>query len=163
MAWHAGTWWPLIVKEWYPPRASHHVFDPYSFCLVVLGLVFHLLWGTDEIDHWVYGFLLALGLELVWKMVENTGVVVKRIRENNGAAGDYTGIVILSRKIMHVHIPGDSIQNILGDLFSCGLGYILGTLFAALEVWWLSLVWILVSEVEYNVKTCFSFPLFFPL
>lgn len=91
------------MKEWYPPRASHHVFDPYSFCLVVLGLVFHLLWGTDEIDHWLYGFLLALGLELVWEVVGNTRWVVERFRENNGAAGDYTGIAII---VMHclVHI-----------------------------------------------------------
>ena len=62
---------------------------------------------------------------------------------------------------MHVHVPGDSIQNILGDLFSCGLGYVLGTLFAALELWWLSLVWVIVSEVEYKVKTGFSFHLSF--
>merc|ERR1712098_1024476 len=132
MAWHVGSWWPLAVKEWYTPKASQHVFDPYSFCLVVVGLIFHLLWGTDEIDQWVYGFILALALELVWEIVGNTGVVIKRIRENNGTAGEYTG---------------DSIQNILGDLFSCGLGYVLGTLFAALELWWLSLVWVVVSEI----------------
>ena len=49
---------------------------------------------------------------------------------------------------MVLFIPGDSIQNILGDLFSCGLGYVLGTLFAALELWWISLVWVVVSEVH---------------
>ena len=42
---------------------------------------------------------------------------------------------------------GDSIQNIIGDLLSCSLGYIIGTTFAALDLWWLSLVWILLSEV----------------
>jgi hypothetical protein len=55
-------------------------------------------------------------------------------------------------------ILGDSIQNILGDLFSCGLGYVLGTLFAAVELWWISLVWVLVSEVaifiELQRNTC---------
>ena len=42
---------------------------------------------------------------------------------------------------------GDSIQNILGDVLSCAVGYILGTVFLAVELWWLSLVWIVVSEV----------------
>ena len=43
---------------------------------------------------------------------------------------------------------GDSVQNILGDVLSCALGYILGTLFLALDLWWLSLVWVAVSEVK---------------
>ena len=42
---------------------------------------------------------------------------------------------------------GDSIQNILGDLVSCALGYVLGTVFAAVEFWWISLIWIVASEV----------------
>jgi hypothetical protein len=97
MAWHKGNWCPLFVKEWYPPKASQHVFDPYSFCLVVVGLVFHLLWGTDDIDQWIYGFLLALGLELLWEIVGNTQVVLKRIRENNGSSGEYIGIAFLQK------------------------------------------------------------------
>merc|ERR1712013_964250 len=48
MAWHKGTWWPLYVKEWYAPKSSQHMFDPYSFCLLVLGLLFQLFWGTDD-------------------------------------------------------------------------------------------------------------------
>merc|ERR1712226_579017 len=57
MAWHKGTWWPLYVKEWYGPRCSQHMFDPYSFCLLVLGMFLHLLWGTDNIGNWVFGFV----------------------------------------------------------------------------------------------------------
>jgi len=132
MAWHKGTWWPLAVKEWYAPKASQHMFDPYSLTLLVLGLVFHLLWGTDDIDNWVYGFLLAVGLELVWEIIGNSKFVLKRIRDNSGTSGEYIG---------------DSIQNILGDLVSCALGYILGTVFAAVELWWLSIVLVLLIEV----------------
>jgi len=132
MAWHKGTWWPLFVKEWYAPRSSQHMFDPYSFCLVVLGLVFHLLWGTDDIDYWIYGFLAALLIELGLEVVGNSQFVLKRIRNNSGTSGEYTG---------------DSVQNIIGDVFSCGLGYVLGTVFLAFELWWLSIVWALVSEV----------------
>merc|ERR1739838_304194 len=132
MAWHKGTWWPLFVKEWYAPKSSQHMFDPYSFCLIVLGLLFHLLWGSENIDNWIFGFLVALGVELVLEIVGNSQFVLKRIRDNSGTSGEYIG---------------DSIQNIIGDLISCGLGYVLGTVFAAVELWWLSIVWALLSEV----------------
>ena len=91
MAWHKGTWWPLYVKEWYTPKASQHVFDPYSFCLVVAGLLCHLLWGTEELDSWLPGFLLAIGLELIWEIIGNTKFVLARIRNNNGTSGEYLG------------------------------------------------------------------------
>merc|ERR1712141_581254 len=78
MAWHKGSWWPLFVKEWYAPRSSQHMFDPYSFCLVVLGLVFHLLWGTDDIDLWVYGFLAAILIELGLEVIGNSQFVLKK-------------------------------------------------------------------------------------
>jgi len=120
------------VKEWYAPKSSQHMFDPYSFCLIVLGLLFHLLWGSEDIDNWIFGFLVALGVELVLEIVGNSQFVLKRIRDNSGTSGEYIG---------------DSIQNIIGDLISCGLGYVLGTVFAAVELWWLSIVWALLSEV----------------
>ena len=62
MAWHKGTWWPLAVKvktnvllwkegwivlvinilfqEWYAPKASQHMFDPYrSDCHFMMTLI----------------------------------------------------------------------------------------------------------------------------
>ena len=59
--------------------------------------------------------------------------------------------IFFSFHIENSVFSGDSIQNILGDLFSCGLGYIIGTVFLAVELWWLSLVWILISEVFSNL------------
>merc|ERR1711862_935788 len=103
MAWHKGTWWPLYVKEWYAPKSSQHMFDPYSFCLIVLGLLFHLLWGTEDVDNWIFGFLVAIGVELILEIIGNSQFVLKRIRNNSGTSGEYIG---------------DSIQNILGDLLS---------------------------------------------
>ena len=91
MAWHKGSWWPLFVKEWYAPRSSQHMFDPYSFCLIVLGLLFHLLWGTDDIDYWIFGFLAALLLELLLEIIGNSQFVLKRIRNNSGTSGEYIG------------------------------------------------------------------------
>ena len=49
-------------------------------------------------------------------------------------------------------MSGDSVQNIIGDIFSVGLGYILGTVFLAVELWWLSILWTAVSEVKLLFK-----------
>merc|ERR1712079_74283 len=70
--------------------------------------------------------------QLVWEIIGNSSYVLKRIKANSGTSGEYNG---------------DSIQNIVGDVLSCAVGYILGTVFLAVELWWLSIVWILVSEV----------------
>ena len=82
------------MKEWYAPKSSQHMFDPYSFCLLVLGLLFHLLWGTDNIDNWIFGFLLAIILELIWEVIGNSQFVLKRIRDNSGTSGEYIGKII---------------------------------------------------------------------
>merc|ERR1712241_937559 len=110
MAWHKGSWWPLFVKEWYGPRCSQHMLDPYSFVILVLGLVLHLLWGTDNIGNWVFGFLGAILVELVWEIIGNSSYVLKRIKANSRTSGEYNG---------------DSIQNIVGDVLSCAVGCIL--------------------------------------
>ena len=101
MAWHKGTWWPLYVKEWYTPKASSHVFDPYSFCLLVAGLLLHLIWGTDNIDTWIFGFLAAVSLELVWELIGNTPLILNRIRNNNGACGEYNGKIVWIIGVRH--------------------------------------------------------------
>ena len=92
MAWHKGTWWPLFVKEWYGPRCSQHMLDPYSFVILVLGLLLHLIWGTDNIGNWVFGFLAAIGVELVWEIIGNSSFVLKRIKANSGTSGEYNGM-----------------------------------------------------------------------
>ena len=102
---------------------------------------------------WIYGFLLALGLELVWELIGNSKFVLKRIRENSGTSGEYIGRRIMNCNSSVSSSSGDSIQNIAGDLFSCAFGYVLGTFFAALELWWLSLVVIVISEVSSHHKS----------
>ena len=96
MAWHKGTWWPLYVKEWYAPKSSQHMFDPYSFCLIVLGLLFHLLWGTEDVDNWIFGFLVAIGVELILEIIGNSQFVLKRIRNNSGTSGEYIGRIVMT-------------------------------------------------------------------
>ena len=61
----------------------------------------------------------------------------------------YSILILLGHKLNQISLnTGDSIQNILGDVLSCAVGYILGTVFLAIELWWLSIVWIVVSEVN---------------
>ena len=97
MAWHKGTWWPLYVKEWYGPRCSQHMFDPYSFCLLVLGMFLHLLWGTDNIGNWVFGFVAAVLVELVWELIGNSNFILKRIKNNSGTSGEYNGLPLRAK------------------------------------------------------------------
>ena len=48
---------------------------------MALGHVFHLMWGTQEIDEWIFGLMGALGLELVvWEMIGNSDFVHNKIR-----------------------------------------------------------------------------------
>merc|ERR1712179_532233 len=42
---------------------------------------------------------------------------------------------------------GDSIKSIFGDLSYCALAYFLGAVFLSLEMCWLSVAWIILSEV----------------
>merc|ERR1712241_91017 len=94
-----------------------------------LPLISH---STDNIGNCVFGFVAAVLVELVWELIGNSNFILKRIKQNSGTSGEYNG---------------DSIQNILGDILSCSLGYIIGTLFAAVDFWWLSILWIVISEI----------------
>ena len=84
-------YYTVLYRGRYAPRSSQHMFDPYSFCLVVVGLLLHLLWGTDHIDTWGYGFLAAVIAELGHKVVINSQFVLRQIRNNSGTSGEYIG------------------------------------------------------------------------
>jgi hypothetical protein len=97
---------------------SQHLIDPYSFTHVLHGLIFYALLrplaarlslGTR--------FVLAVAVEALWEIAENTETVIDRYRQATMALG-YTG---------------DSAINSLGDIASCVLGFILA---ARLPVRW---------------------------
>ena len=51
---------------------------------MALGHVFHLMWGTEEIDDWIFGLMGALGLELVlWEMIGNSDFVHNKVRDED--------------------------------------------------------------------------------
>ena len=52
--------------------------------MMALGHVFHLMWGTEEIDEWIFGLMGALGLELVlWEMIGNSDFVHNKVRDES--------------------------------------------------------------------------------
>lgn len=107
---------------------SQHLFDPYSFTHMLHGVLF---WaaiaraGRPRRPEWQ--LWLALALEALWEVVENTEFVIQRYREATLALG----------------YQGDTIVNSLGDLAACGLGFALARRLG----WRRSLALFLITEV----------------
>lgn len=132
MAWHDGKWWPLYVPQWYSPRVSQHIFDPYSFTHILHGVVLYYLWYLLGFNS-AAGFLVMFAFELLWEVIENSESVIKRYRESSGTSGEY---------------KGDSYQNIIGDLIACQIGYAISFLFhVVLGKFYLSIAFYFVVEI----------------
>ncbi len=91
---------------------SQHFLDPYSFTHLLHGLLFCLLlaWGAPRLPL-VWRFWLAVAVESVWEIVENSESVIRRYREATAALG----------------YQGDTVINSLGDIIVCGLGFLLAS------------------------------------
>ena len=124
-------------------QESHTLFVRYSVYVMALGHVFHLLWGTEDIDDWIFGLMGALGVELIlWEMIGNSDFVYNKIRDDDSE--EYGASV------------KDSLKSVVNDLCFCGVGYFTGAVFLSLEMVWLSGVWIAASEVEFRYKIIFK-------
>ncbi len=89
---------------------SQHLFDPYSFTHVEHGLVFWAM--MRPLGRWIrpsHRLMLAMAVETLWEIVENTQPVINNYRKAALARG----------------YEGDSIANSLGDIAACGLGLLL--------------------------------------
>jgi hypothetical protein len=91
-------------------HTSQHFFDPYSFTHFLHGLLFYALlrFAAGRL-RWDVRFVLAIGLECLWEVIENSSMVIGRYRQATIALG----------------YEGDSVLNSLGDIASCGLGLLL--------------------------------------
>ena len=89
---------------------SQHLVDPYSFTHVLHGLVFYgvLVWAFPRIAV-AWRLTLAISLEALWEIVENSAFVIQHYREATLALG----------------YEGDTIVNALGDLLCCVIGVLL--------------------------------------
>ena len=88
---------------------SQHLLDPYSFTHLLHGF---LLCGLlTLLVPWlsiVWRLWIAITIEAVWELVENSEFVIRRYREETAALGYH----------------GDTIVNSLGDILVCGLGLV---------------------------------------
>ena len=109
-------WWckcgqPFLwVDDAWTSHNSQHLLDPYSFTHVLHGLVFYgvLAWWLPR---WSlpWRMWLAIAVEAAWELIENTEFVIQRYREATAALG----------------YAGDTIANVLGDILTCSLGFVL--------------------------------------
>lgn len=134
------VWWCacgqafLWAGEVWSSHNSQHLFDPYSFTHVLHGFVFCALlaWSFPRIST-IWRLCFAVSLEALWEVIENSSFIIERYRETTAALGYH----------------GDSIANLLGDILSCSIGFMIAgqlgwrrslIVFAAVEI--ILLLWI---------------------
>jgi hypothetical protein len=126
-------WWcacgssALWVSDAWGPHTSQHFFDPYSFSHIVHGLLLcGLAWLVARKRPFGWQFCLAIVIECLWEVLENTNLVIARFRGATAAVG----------------YEGDTVANSLGDILSCALGVVLARRFG---LWW-SVALVLILE-----------------
>jgi hypothetical protein len=89
---------------------SQHLLDPYSFTHLLHGFVLcGLLALIVPRLAAVWQLWLAVSVEALWEVVENSEFVIRRYRAETAALG----------------YQGDTLVNSLGDIVACGLGFVL--------------------------------------
>jgi uncharacterized protein DUF2585 len=87
---------------------SQHLLDPYSFTHVLHGFALcGLLALTASRLTEAWQLWIAISIEAVWEVVENSRYVIQRYREETAALG----------------YQGDTIVNSLSDILLCGIGF----------------------------------------
>jgi hypothetical protein len=109
-------WWcacgqPNIwTSDVWSSHNSQHVFDPYSFTHVLHGLILcGLLTLICPKLPTTWRFCLAIAIEAIWETFENSDFVIRRYR----------------MLAIALNYEGDTIANSLGDILSCGVGYVI--------------------------------------
>ena len=113
---------------------SQHLFDPYSFTHLLHGFMFFWLirWLWSRLNsNWQLA--LAVTIEAMWEVFENTNFIINRYRSETAALG----------------YNGDSVVNSAGDILCCLAGFLIArqlglrrslVVFAVLEL--ILIIWI---------------------
>ena len=119
-----GIWSGNVESE----HNSQYLFDHYSFSHITHGMLFYgLLWLVARRLPARARILIAIAIECVWEVVENTDMVINRYRAAT----------------ISLHYYGDSIMNSMCDILSCVAGLMLAYLLPAR----LSVVFVVLLEV----------------
>ena len=127
-------WWcacgspALWIGDAWGPHTSQHPFDPYSVSHVTHGVIFlGAVWLVGRRWPFAWQFCLAVGIECLWEIVENTNAVIARFRAATAAVG----------------YEGDTVANSLGDIAFAAIGVLLARRFG---LWW-SIAFVAAIEV----------------
>ena len=100
----------ILTKEAWSSETSQLFLDPYGLTHVAHGMMFAglLVLLIPRVPP-IWRFVIAIGLESAWEIIENTNAVIERYRVATASLG----------------YQGDSIVNSLGDIFCCAIGFML--------------------------------------
>lgn len=87
---------------------SQHLLDPYSFTHILHGVIFFwlLAWLLPRVTV-MWRLVIAISIEALWEIIENTEFIIQRYREATLALG----------------YNGDTIVNSLSDILLCAAGF----------------------------------------
>ena len=121
---HVDLWHGVVTDA----ENSQHIFDWYTLSHIIHGILFYailtLFFPRLPIG---YRFLLSVGIEATWEIIENSPWIINRYREQALAQGYF----------------GDSIVNSLGD----GAAALCGFLFASRARVWMSVALVIALEL----------------
>jgi len=118
-------WWEGDI---WSSEQSQRFADPYSFTHIIHGLLFYLiLWLAARKMPVRYRFLIAVIIEAVWEIMENSPLIIDRYRAVTISLG----------------YVGDSVINSLSDI----LMMIIGFLLAARWKVWMSVALVILIEL----------------
>jgi uncharacterized membrane protein YjdF len=114
-SWWCGCRSSVWTSEAWSSLTSQTFLDPYSFTHLLHGfmlaglllLVFRFVVKRNVPTSW--RLVIAMTLEALWEILENTNAVIDRYREATAALGYH----------------GDSVVNSLGDMLCCGAGLLI--------------------------------------
>lgn len=118
-------WWEGSV---WSSENSQRVADAYTFSHIIHGMLFYaLLWLFARKIPMKYRFVMALGLEAGWEILENSPIIINRYREVTISLG----------------YVGDSVLNSLSDVVFAGIGFVI----SRYSKFWVSVFLIVAMEV----------------
>jgi len=116
---HQGRFWLCPCGQFYfwwsniwDAGSSQHLFDPYSFTHLLHGILFFwlLVWSLPQLSP-DWRLSLAIFIEALWEMFENSELIIRRYRETTATVG----------------YQGDAIVNSLSDILIIGMGFYLAS------------------------------------